>query len=164
MVRRGHTDTKHSDLNSLLCYSFSRKAHHKSNLLLYVSRCFKSKHYITSNGTGGHECIREEEVVGYSNAVRPINLSIFHSRTHSLNQSIGQTTHPSSCVSWHYMSLRSHYRLLRNTSNTHARVHSRTQWITLSCFLLAADYYYYYWHYYTHSSPNNFSFHIFNLL
>lgn len=61
------------------------------------------------------------------------------------------------------MSLLSHYGLLRNTSNTYTRVNSRTQWVTLFCFLLAAAYYYSYWHYYTHSSRNNFSFHISSL-
>jgi hypothetical protein len=91
MVRRGHTNTQHGDLNSLFCHSFSTKVHHKSDLLLYVSRCFKFKHYITSLGTGGHECIREEEAVGYSNVAGPINLLIFHSRTHSLTHSLTQS-------------------------------------------------------------------------
>jgi hypothetical protein len=133
MVRRRHTDTQHGDINSLLCYSFSRQVHHKSDLLLYVSRCFKSKHCITSNGTGSHECIWEEEVVGYSNVARPINLSIFHSRTHSINQSLNQSNNPSVqlCVMTLHVTVITLRVTAKHIKYTHARELTHTVSYTL---------------------------------
>jgi hypothetical protein len=135
-------------------------------MLLYVSRCFKSKHYIKSNGTGGHACIREEEVVGYSKVARPINLSIFHSRTYSLNQSIIQSTKQPICpdVCLNIICHCDHITVYCETHQIHTRacnhaystIHSLAFYSSGLLLLLLTLLH-------THSSPNNFSFHISDL-
>lgn len=167
MVRLGHTDTQHGDLNNLLCYAFSTKVHYKSDRPLYVRRWFKCKHYVTFKWNWKswmHPRRGSCRLLGYPNVARPINLSIFHSRTHARTHSISQSTKQPICpvVCHDTICLWSHYGLLRNTSNTRARALTHTvSYIHL--LFTSSGLYYYYWYYYTHSSPNNSSFHISNL-
>jgi hypothetical protein len=69
-------------------------------------------------------------LLGYPNVARPINLSIFHARTHSLNQSIDQTTHLSSCVSWHYMSVITLRIITKHIKYTRACTHAYSKLYT----------------------------------